>query len=89
MLITDLVPKEFPPALIYNDNQRAIELIKNPVKHSRSKHIDIRYHFLRECYENNNISINYVPSNENIADIITKTPKKSMLTDCKQYLFGQ
>ena len=85
----DLVPKEIPPALIYNDNQRAIALIKNPVKHSKSKHIDFRYHFFRECYENSKISIDYVPSNENIADVFTKPPTKKILIDFKRCLFRQ
>ena len=88
-LIKDLVPTECLPALMYNDSQGAIALVKNPMKHTKSKHIDIRYHFIRECYENNNISIDYVPSNKNIADMFTKPPKKNMLIDFKEYLFGQ
>ena len=47
---------------MYCDNQGAIALVKNPVKHGRSKHIDIRYHFTREHIENGNIVLEYVPS---------------------------
>ena len=48
-LLTDIMPKKYEPAIIRSDNQGAIALIKNPVKRSRSKHIDIRYHFIRDC----------------------------------------
>ena len=79
--LTDVVPQKILPALIKSDNQGAIALIKNPVKHSRSKHIDIRFHFIRECYKENTASVDYVSSAENIADIFTKPPKKNMLKD--------
>ena len=77
-LLTDAVPQKILPALIKSDNQGAIALIKNPVKHSRSKHIDIRFHFICECYKENIVSVDYVSSAKNIADIFTKTPKKNM-----------
>ncbi|KAI0998711.1 hypothetical protein K3495_g9490 [Podosphaera aphanis] len=54
------------------DNQGAIALIKNPYLNERSKHIDIFYHHVRELRENNRISTQYVPTNEMIADGLTK-----------------
>ena len=54
------------------DNQGAIMLSKNPVFHQRSKHIDIRYHFIRDEISKGNINIFYVQSNSNIADVFTK-----------------
>ena len=63
-----------------NDNKGALVLIKNPVKHSRVKHIDIRYHFTRECYQSNQIVLDYVPSSDNEADIFTKPPKKELIS---------
>ena len=42
------------------DNQGAIALAKNPVKHSRTKHIDIQHHFIREQVENGSVILNYV-----------------------------
>ena len=59
-----------------NDNQGAIALINNPVKHRKSKHIDVRYHFARECNQDNNIVLEYVPSSNNFADMFTKPPKR-------------
>ncbi|GJS72549.1 retrovirus-related pol polyprotein from transposon TNT 1-94 [Tanacetum coccineum] len=56
------------------DNKRAIDLSKNPVQHSR-KHIKIRHHFLRDNVQKGNISIEKVPSKDNIADVLTKPLK--------------
>ena len=57
---------------IFCDNQSAIDLSKNPVHHGRSKHIDIRYHFIRDLIENNFCSLDYVSTTEQLADIFTK-----------------
>ena len=57
---------------LFVDNQSAIQLVKNPVYHKRTKHIDIRYHFIREKIENGDIAVEYVPSEEQKADIFTK-----------------
>ena len=57
---------------IHEDNQGCIALIKNPVQHHRTKHIDIRHHFIREQVELGHFSIEYCPTEEMIADIMTK-----------------
>ena len=54
------------------DNKSAIALTKNPVFHGRSKHIHRRYHFIRECVENELVEVDHVPGVEQRADIITK-----------------
>nr|ADE10067.1 rve [Tremella fuciformis] len=58
---------------ILNDNQAAILLSKNPVQHDRSKHIDIRYHFIREKVEHGDITLNHVATEHNLADLFTKS----------------
>ncbi|GJS37201.1 retrovirus-related pol polyprotein from transposon TNT 1-94 [Tanacetum coccineum] len=58
------------------DNKGAIDLSKNPVQHSRTKHIEIRHHFLRDNVQKGHISIEKVPSIDNIADILTKLFKR-------------
>ncbi|GJY93968.1 hypothetical protein Tco_0509750 [Tanacetum coccineum] len=58
------------------DNKGAIDLSKNPVLHSRTKHIEIRHHFLRDNVQKGNISIEKVASEDNIADILTKPRKR-------------
>ncbi|GJY44614.1 hypothetical protein Tco_0432827 [Tanacetum coccineum] len=54
------------------DNKGAIDLRKNPVHHSRTKHIEIRYHSLRDNVQKGNILMEKVTSEDNIADIPTK-----------------
>ncbi|GJZ34582.1 hypothetical protein Tco_0580399 [Tanacetum coccineum] len=61
---------------IYCDNKGAIDLSKNPVIHSRTKHIEICHHFLRDNVQKGNISIEKVSFEDNIADILTKPLKR-------------
>ncbi|GKF60361.1 hypothetical protein Tco_0177147, partial [Tanacetum coccineum] len=58
------------------DNKDAIDLSKNPVQYSRTKHIEIRHHFLRDNVQKGHISIEKVPSVDNIAGILTKPLKR-------------
>ncbi|MDV3146737.1 MAG: Ty1/Copia family ribonuclease HI, partial [Sweet potato little leaf phytoplasma] len=58
---------------VYSDSQSAIALSKNPLYHDRSKHIDIRFHYLREKVLANEISLEKIPSSENPADMLTKS----------------
>lgn len=60
------------PATLYMDNQSAIQLIKNPVHQKRTKHIDVRYHHLRDQYEDKVFSLEFVASKDQQADIFTK-----------------
>ena len=54
------------------DNQGAIALSKDNKFHARTKHIDLRYHFIREAVEDGKINVKYVPTNDNVSDIFTK-----------------
>jgi hypothetical protein len=54
------------------DNESAIRMADNPVEHNRTKHIDIRYHFLRDQQQRGDIEIAYVSTKEQLADIFTK-----------------
>jgi hypothetical protein len=54
------------------DNDSAIRMVDNPVEHSRTKHIDIRYHFLRDHQQRGDIEIAYVNTKNQLADIFTK-----------------
>jgi hypothetical protein len=60
------------PTPLFGDNQSAIRLVKNPEYHKRTKHIDIQYHFIREKFENGDIGISYISTDQQIADIMTK-----------------
>jgi hypothetical protein len=54
------------------DNESAIRMVDNPVKHSRTKHIDIRYHFLRDHQQKGDIKIAYVSTHNQLTDIFAK-----------------
>ena len=57
--------------IIYCDNNSTICLANNPEFHHRTKHIDIRYHFIREAIESNGITVTYISTEKNISDILT------------------
>lgn len=65
------------PTELYGDNLSSHQLVKNPVHHARSKHIDIRVHYIREVYSKNLIELKYVPTEDNVADVFTKNLSKS------------
>lgn len=71
-LLGKLTDKDIGPVVLYVDNKSAIDLAKNPVFHGRSKHIDIRYHFIRECVERGEIEIKHIGTGDQRADILTK-----------------
>jgi hypothetical protein len=54
------------------DNQSAIALSKNSVLYDRSKHIKTKYHFIRECVEHGEVCLEFVGTNDQLADILTK-----------------
>ena len=66
--------------LIFCDNNSAIALSRNHVFHKRSKHIDTRYHFIRELINNNEISVEFCRSKNQFADLFTKPLGKSCLS---------
>ncbi len=71
-LFTDMGVVMNSATKLYEDNQGAIDLSKNPKHHNRTKHIDVSYHFTRERIASKEIDVGYVPTTENLADIMTK-----------------
>ncbi|GJT09386.1 putative ribonuclease H-like domain-containing protein [Tanacetum coccineum] len=57
---------------IHIDNESTISVIKNPVAHSRTKHIEIQFHFIRDCYEKRLIEVIKIHTDSNVADLLTK-----------------
>ena len=72
MLLTEIRLFELVSCLIRTDSEAALKLIRNPCAHSRTKHIDVKYRFIREHYEKGDIAFEHVRSEENIADMLTK-----------------
>jgi hypothetical protein len=58
---------------IYTDSQSAIALAQNPEHHARTKHIDIQYHFVRNCVDDGTLELKYTPTEDMVADGLTKT----------------
>ena len=68
------------------DNKSALALTKNPVFHGRSKHIHRRYHFIRECVENDLIEVQHVPGDKQKADILTKALGKLKYKEMRELI---
>ncbi|GKE62796.1 ribonuclease H-like domain, reverse transcriptase, RNA-dependent DNA polymerase [Tanacetum coccineum] len=80
-LLSKLTHTQEEMITIQVDNKSAIALLKNPVFHGRSKHIDTKYHFIRECVEREDIQVEFVSGEYQKADILTKAlPKIKFLT---------
>ncbi len=60
------------PTQLKGDNQAALMLVKDAHIHERSKHIDVAYHHIRDLHKKNQISVNFVPSQDMVADGLTK-----------------
>jgi hypothetical protein len=62
------------PTVIYEDNESCIKWVRNPIHHSRVKHIDVSYHFVRDeaSPQRNNIAVKYIPTAAQLADMMTK-----------------
>ena len=74
------------PMILFNDNQGAQQLIKNSVHHNRSKHIDIRYFFIKEAFENKVIDPKYLSTENMLADVLTKPLHKPKHSICVKLL---
>ena len=74
------------PTIIYCDNTSAISLSKNPVQHSKAKHIPIKYHYLREQATRKNIKLEYISTEEQVADIFTKPLNREVFEHLRQML---
>jgi hypothetical protein len=68
------------------DNESAIRMVDNPVEYSRTKHIAIRYHFLRDHQQRGDIEISYVSTKEQLADIFTKPLDEKTFTKLRNEL---
>jgi len=67
--------------VLHCDNQSAIHLTKNPTFHSRTKHIDYRYHWILNALEDGELQLEKVHTNDNWSDMLTKTISDKKLTD--------
>jgi hypothetical protein len=71
-LLSGLFQERLERAVIHCDNQSCLKLVENPIFHDRSKHIELKYHFIRDMVHKGDIKWQYIHTNEQIANILTK-----------------
>ena len=76
-ILVGLFGSQMIPTVIHCDNQSCIKLSINPMFHDRSKNIYIWYHHLRDCVQRRIMLLQYIPTEDQDADILTKAPTKS------------
>ena len=72
--------------VVYCNNSSAIDISKNPVQHSKTKHIEIRYHFIRDLVERKIVCFEYIPTERQNADIFTKPLDRSKFETLHQVI---
>ena len=72
--------------VVYCYNSSAIDISKNPVQHSKTKHIEIRYHFIRDLVERKIVCLEYIPTERQNADIFTKPLDRSKFKTLRQVI---
>ncbi|MCO5578230.1 hypothetical protein L7F22_032068 [Adiantum nelumboides] len=84
-LMTDLGIKEETP-MLHCDSQSAIQLARNPIYHSKTKHVDVKYHFIREMVEDKQVQLVKVHTTDNSADLLTKGLSGESFAHCRKIL---
>ena len=83
-LLNDMGFPQDSPTVLFGDNQGALALVRNPVYHDRTKHIHVRYHYIRERVESGDITLSYCPTKDMLADAFTKAQGSSMFKAFKE-----
>jgi hypothetical protein len=71
-LMAELFDLELEETCIFYDNQSCIKLLVNLACHEKSKHIEIKYHYIREMIQKGAVKLQYVPTDEPVADVLIK-----------------
>ena len=87
-MLDNLDKYKYTKTKIYEDNQGTIAIARNPVHRQRCKHIDIKYHFIREVVNSGKVILEYLPTDEMTADLMTKPATRIKLQSFSQRLFG-
>jgi hypothetical protein len=73
---------------IFEDNQACIAMSKDSGDHTRTKHIDVRYHFVRERVESGDIVATYIPTQQQLADLLTKPLDRTKIEYLRKIVLG-
>ena len=78
--MSDLFERLMDPTMIHCDNTSCIRLFEEPVFHGKTKHINNKYHYIRELVQNGVLSLQYISIDEHVADILMKSlPNKKLV----------
>lgn len=87
-LLTGLGFKQPGPTVMHEDNAACVQMSKNPVLHSKTKHIDLHYHFVRERVESGEVRLDWISTEDMIADLLTKALLPNVFMRLRDALFG-
>lgn len=85
-LLKELGYEQVEPTKIYEDNQACISVAQEPKEHKRMKHIDVKYNFLRDIIAKGYLELEYIPSADQLADIMTKALPTQQFQKLRQAL---
>ncbi len=80
--------RQYAPPKVYEDHQGTIALAKNLVSRQRRKHVDIKYHFIRSAVNDGKITLDYCPTDQMVADVMTKPATKFKMMKSAKFMFG-
>lgn len=84
LLTAELSDRPMEAVTVFEDNQSAIQMTKNPHFHGRAKHIGIKFHFIRELVSDGTVKLQYCPTEEMIADMLTKGLPRDQFNKLRQ-----
>ena len=85
-LVADITCSDVKKFKLFIDNRSAEELSKNPVFHERSKHIDTRYHYIRECVADGVVEVQHISTEDQLADVLTKPLARIRFAELRRQL---
>ena len=85
-ILEELCEIQSGATILYCDNKSAIQLAQNPVHHSRSKHFDMKYHFIRDMVERRIVELRHISTLDNVADIFTRAIVKAHFLKLRNFL---
>ena len=71
-LLAGLSGQSSEPTVIHCDNQSCVKMSINPVQHDRTKHVEMKYHYVREMVQRRAVELQYIPTDQQIAEVLTK-----------------
>ena len=71
-MVFGLFGDKLETTMVHCDNQSCIKLTENPIFQDRSKHIDMKYHYIRDLVQRKSVKLQYIATSEQVVDILTK-----------------